>query len=511
MKRLVGTVLALLVGTCAFVRDARSDTQDAARRIAEFVIGHDYSAARKALAAVGDMHPRLALERARLQMYEQDCDGAVDVLTRPDVAPLEESLALVDIARGCARVVAQTVVETDEANGVEIRYQDEFDRSLTPVIVETVVKAREALTRDLQVSWPKPTRITVVRDLLSLAAMTGLPYESAKTTGTVAVAKWGRVTLLSPRASHHGYAWRDTVAHELTHLAVTRATLDLAPLWLQEGLAKRGETRWREAGLFDDKPPADAIIAKGAALKLDIPLDKLGPSIAMLPSADAAMVAFAEVTSFVRFLAGQTADTGGITKLLAELRSKKSVGEALVSATGADLATWENRWRATLGSKPSAGLSALFGLGPPPPDAKETRDRSRLAELFLRRGKPKAAQYELSKLKKGSFEEDPHMRSLRARVGEANADIEVAFASVAEPREVAASFGPYWALRGRISRARGDASTAAASFDECFSQDPLSVECACEGADEGAKPTETGRIPVCDAARARHEPVVGGD
>ena len=49
--------------------------------------------------------------------------------------------------------------------------------------------------------------------------MTGLPYESAKTTGTVAVAKWGRVTLLSPRASPHGYAWRDTMAHELTHLA----------------------------------------------------------------------------------------------------------------------------------------------------------------------------------------------------------------------------------------------------------------------------------------------------
>ena len=131
--------------------------------------------------------------------------------------------------------------------------------------------------------------------------MTGLPYKSAQTTGTVAVAKWGRVTLLSPRASPHGYAWRDTLAHELTHLAVTRASRDQAPLWLQEGVAKREEVRWRAPGPFDERPSPDAIVQRGLELNLGLPLDKLGPSIAMLPSADAAMVAFAEVTSFVRF------------------------------------------------------------------------------------------------------------------------------------------------------------------------------------------------------------------
>ena len=163
-----------------------------------------------------------------------------------------------DIARGCARVTAATVVDKDDAHDVEVRYQDEADRALTPLIVETVVKARDALTRDLGVTWPKPTRITVVRDLMSLSAMTGLPQSSAQTTGTVAVAKWGRVTLLSPRASQHGYPWRDTIAHELTHLAVTRATIDRAPFWLQEGVAKREEMRWREPGPFDDRPSPDA-------------------------------------------------------------------------------------------------------------------------------------------------------------------------------------------------------------------------------------------------------------
>src|SRR5439155_4149926 len=219
------------------------------------------------------------------------------------------------------------------------------DRALTPLVMETVVKAREALTRDLGVSWPKPTRIIIVRDLLSLSAMTGLPYKSAQTTGTVAVAKWGRVTLLSPRASHHGYGWRDTIAHELTHLAVTRATQDRAPLWLQEGVAKREEVRWREPGPFDDRPTPDAVVLRGIELKLDLALDKLGPSIAMLPSADAAMVAFAEVTSFVRYYAS-TASPDALPRILLALRNRKSPDAALAEVTGADLKGWDARWRA---------------------------------------------------------------------------------------------------------------------------------------------------------------------
>ena len=303
------------------------------------------------------------MESGRLALYESDCDAALVTLARTEVAKTDEGAALGDIARGCVRVTAATVVEEDAANAVQVRYQDDADRALFPLIVETVVKAREALTRDLGVTWPKPTRITVVRDLKSLSAMTGSPERAAETTGTVAVAKWGRVTLLSPRAAHHGYPWRDTVAHELTHLAVTRATVDRAPLWLQEGVAKREEQRWRAPGPFDDRPQVDSIVAKGIEMKLDLPLDKLGPSIAMLPSSEAAMVAFAEVTSFVRYYADQGGD-GALPKLLGLLRAKKSPDDALREASGADLHGWDVKWRANLASKPHDALPAMLGLAP---------------------------------------------------------------------------------------------------------------------------------------------------
>src|ERR1700691_2498743 len=103
-------------------------------------------------------------------------------------------MSLVDVLRGWVRVTAATVVDKDDEHAVEVRYQDDSDRALTPLIVETVVRARDALTRDLGATWPKPTRITVVRDLMSLSAMTGLPQKDAQTTRTVAVARWRRVS-----------------------------------------------------------------------------------------------------------------------------------------------------------------------------------------------------------------------------------------------------------------------------------------------------------------------------
>ena len=157
------------------------------------------------------------------------------------------------------------------------------------------------MARDLKVELPRPLRIELVRDLFTLAAMTGLPESAAQTTGTVAVAKWGRVTMITPRAIPHGYPWADTLAHEMAHLAQTQASGDRAPLWLQEGVAKRQETRWRERRAFDDFPAADSVAAIGLDKGLGRPIDKLGASIAMLPTAEQAMVAFAEVSSFVRF------------------------------------------------------------------------------------------------------------------------------------------------------------------------------------------------------------------
>ena len=146
----------------------------------------------------------IAIERARLAIYEGDYDGASAIAARPEVARTDAGAELLAIATGCARATAGALTETDVARGVTIRLQDESDRPLAPFLIDVAVAAREAMARDLKVELPRPLRIELVRDLFTLAAMTGLPESAAQTTGTVAVAKWGRVTMISPRASHTG-------------------------------------------------------------------------------------------------------------------------------------------------------------------------------------------------------------------------------------------------------------------------------------------------------------------
>jgi hypothetical protein len=491
----------------AVVAPAHSFDQGPARRAQALTAGLDYEQARAELEAAED-DPLNALERARLAIYELDCDGAAVILGRPELQKSE----LADIARGCQRVTAALAIDRDEEQGIEVRWQDEHDRALAPLLFETVTKARDALSRDLGVDWPRPTRIVVVRDLLSLSAMTGLPYKSAQTTGTVAVAKWGRVTLLSPRASRDGYPWRDTLAHELTHLAVTRGSRDRAPLWLQEGIAKREEVRWRPGGPYDDRPSAEAILSRALEQSATFLLDKLGPSIAMLPSADAAMVAFAEVTSFVRFYA-QTLGDEALPKLLFELKTGKGPDEALVAATGKDLHAWEGKWRAYLSSRPREPLPPLWlgsesRRGTAGAALRDARDRSRLAELLLARGHAAQALDELGALGAASITQpsDPGSCALRARALEAAGRRSESEPLVADPALVVSSYGPWWALRGRAKRAQGEQSAAMASFLEALATDPFAPEAACEcksGAACGAEPPDDpAKAPLCDAARA---------
>jgi hypothetical protein len=512
MKRAALLVTVTLLATGVWEpAPARAGALDShAARALELTSGLDFAEAHKELSLGNPDDPNIVIESGRLALYESDCDLALVLLNRPDVARTEEGASLSDIARGCARVTAATVVDKDEAHAIEVRYQDESDRALTPLIVATVTAARDTLSRDLGVSWPKPTRITVVRDLISLSAMTGLPQKDAQTTGTVAVAKWGRVTLLSPRASRHGYSWRDTIAHELTHLAVTRMTVDRAPLWLQEGVAKREEIRWRDPGPFDDRPSPDAIVSKGIELKLDLPLDKLGPSIAMLPSADAAMVAFAEVTSFVHYMAEQS-KPDMLPKLFAALRSGANSEHALQQATGATLKDWDAQWRTYLAGKPRTDLPAVFGLGPSHSDVdlREISGRARLAELLLGRDHAKEAMKEVERVATPAALEDPSLRYLRGRIFEALEEKEEGMDSLGDPKDLASSYGPWWAIRGRFAREHGDESLAGSSFFQAVATDPLEVEAACETLDGASVGKPPPFAELCAAARERNEPGIG--
>jgi hypothetical protein len=297
----------------------------------------------RAIELLGGLNPELAaFTRARVAMYRGDCEAAMRELQRTDPTD-DRSLRLLVTATRCHGAMSGAERISDGEHQVEVRVQDAADRVLVPRILDVATQTRQALVRELGVELPSPLRIDVVRDHFSLSALTGLPLKAAETTGTVGIARFGRVILLTPRAATHGYPWEDTLAHELTHVAVSQASADRAPLWIQEGLAKRYEASWRTPFVFERPIVADAVARTAMASGNGVGIDAIGPSVAMLPSANAARIAFAEVRSFMDFWVRENG-AAGLRLLLAEMR-QNSPDVALESTTGYPLVVWIERWK----------------------------------------------------------------------------------------------------------------------------------------------------------------------
>jgi len=471
---------------------------DRARRAREATIELDVKAARAILEGADPMDTALTLERARLRLYEADCDGAVELLSRPDLTNRPEAVELGDVARGCARATAATVVVEDAEKGVIVRLQDDDDRALVPMLVDVAAKARAMLGRELGVELPLPLHIDLVRDQFSLAAITGLPEEAAKTTGTVAVAKWGRVTMISPRASSYGYAWLDTLAHELTHLALSRGTRDKAPLWLQEGVAKRQEQRWRDKEPLDEVPPIDAVAAIGIDKGLGVELDKIGPSIAMLPTAEQAQVAFAEVESFVRFWAHEAGDDAlpQLVMRLKTIENSGDVGRAIGEVSNADFLTWIKRWKAHLATV-ARDLPEDLEPGSLPKGMKDLTRRVRLGELLQQRGHSKAASIERSRAHL-LIPYDPSVRCHLVESLLAMNDKQNAAQLVERIEDVHHSYGRWYSLNGLLHPNESDPDKP---FRLGLMLDPLEPGVACEEKLAPELPKDPLRAAICEAAR----------
>ncbi len=438
----------------------------------------------------------VAMELARLALYRGDCDRSLAILERPYLEEQDDHAGLLGVAKGCARATAGTLIRRDDERGIVVRFQDDDDIALFPIIADAAVAQRDMLARELGTRLPDPMWIDVVRDQFSLAAMTGLPEEAAKTTGTVAVAKWGRVTMLSPRSSTRGYPWLDTLCHELTHLVLSQATRDRAPLWLQEGVAKRQETRWRKPTPFDGIPSPDAVAWGGIQKGLALPLDGLGPSIAMLPSPEQAMIAFAEVSSFVAYWVDNNG-AAALPKLLGELKSmlpNSSVSDAIATVSQATLSEWDQRWRGHL-----AGLNPVLppalAPGTPFPEAAAVAKHRRLGELLLGRRHFHAAQHQLSTAQ-SLYAHDAGVRCMFADALRGQGKEAAAAKLFSRPTDIYHPSGRWWSLHAFFEAE--DALPNARLLG--LAHNPYDPPVSCHELPAGEFPNDPIHRAICEAA-----------
>src|SRR6202012_3200991 len=96
--------------------------------------------------------------------------------------------------------------------------------------------AWQTIGTDLGLQPADPIRVEILGAPADLARTSPLTQAEIETTGTIALSKYNKLMVVSPRATLFGYPWMDTLAHEYTHLLVSRISHDAVPVGVAEGL-----------------------------------------------------------------------------------------------------------------------------------------------------------------------------------------------------------------------------------------------------------------------------------
>ncbi|MFH0901335.1 MAG: tetratricopeptide repeat protein [Pseudomonadota bacterium] len=356
MGLFVGLFVGLGVAGPAFAEDATGRSQVgehllAARAIQEW----RFEDARAIMASIGSSKTSASRETRYLQADLAFLDGGyASALQILQGFESDSDPAAADLARELRRLVAATEELTRgfarrEVDHFVISFAPGKDELLADLAGDALEKAFREIGADLGFYPPGKVRVEILPAASDLARVSTLTEREIEATGTIALCKYGKIVMVSPRATVFGYPWLDTLAHEYAHYVVARATHDRAPVWLQEGLAKLEETRWRSApGAVGQSRTQAQLLAMALRKGRLVTFEQMHPSMARLPSQEAAAIAFAEVHVLASMLHAKVGYQG-IRSLLAMLRDGRGARRALTEVVGAS--SWqetEAKWKKQL-------------------------------------------------------------------------------------------------------------------------------------------------------------------
>jgi tetratricopeptide (TPR) repeat protein len=480
-----------------------------------------FSEAERALDQLRQNHPGQP-ETSYVEGYERFLSGAYpEAIAQLKAAgagvPAEE---LLHLAEGAATSIAGH--EERRSQHFVIRFPPE-DAVLADYALEALEAAASALGQDLGFVPPRLIPVDILRSPADLALVTSLTVEDVERTGTIAVSKWGRIMLTTPRAMRLGYSWLDSLSHELVHYAVAFLTHDRTPVWLQEGLAKFLEARWRRPPGLDLPLSMQHLLAKGLAGSRLISFEAMHPSMAKLPTSEDASLAFAEVATAIGLLHA----TGGapalrqVLTLVAEGADARLAVARAYGGSGA-WADFEKAWRAFMIAQHYKIIPGFEVLSPQyrkrsaiasrraPVEDEASQGRTgaerflRLGNMLLQRGRVRAAT---SEYEKGSKEAGSDAWVFSVKLGRsylALGEADRALAAVARVQGLHPEVPWPNLIAGQALLAKGDAAGAVAPLLASLAANPFDPSVHCSLA-EAYKKLPTDAIPAVRRQRAERD------
>jgi tetratricopeptide (TPR) repeat protein len=366
---------------------------------------HDLPCAQEIVAherAAGAGGSALDILEARVRFHEGRFEEAVTLYDKviESQGPDEHLQRSRDLAADTAEVT-KGLIETTR-DGVTVLHHPGADRVLVDGVLDCLTAARERIAPLLGGDPPVPVRVEIYPTGAAFVTASGLPAEAVQTTGVIAISKWHRLLITSPRALGRGYSWQDTIVHEWIHLVVSWHSRDQAPVWLQEGIAKSLDMLWRED---DYSLPTQAQSALAQGLRDDnfVTFEEMHPSMAFLPSAERTTLAYAQVATMTDFLREQKGPKA-LVEVLDLVRDGEDAKDAFAEVyNGGDFDAFEAQWRehiagldlvqAKLAALPVVldGAGEEFDADPVLSEREDLAGKARLGDLMALRGHHEAA------------------------------------------------------------------------------------------------------------------------
>jgi tetratricopeptide (TPR) repeat protein len=368
--------------------------------------------ARAAVEPLLEAHPddpAVALAAGVLRLHQQRYDEAVRLLERADAASKGMAGDWLDLARRDREVTRG--YQRFEGEHFVIFHPKGKDEVLVPYLLETLEAQRAALERVLGWVPPGKAAVEILEGPRELAKLSTLTEEEIKTSGTIAICKFNKLMVTSPKALLRGYDWLDTAAHEYVHFVITRRTRNQTPIWLHEGIAKWAETLWRGKGGESMSPWSAALLRDAARQGRLVTFAQMNPSMAKLPSQESAALAFGEVMAAVEWME-RRGGPRALERLLDLLAKGRPADEAVALALSEPFETFLAEWHRWMVTRPlpeggEHELRVMRFKGDPRhggthsewSDISDDRARgfARLGEVFRERGRWEAARQEYGK------------------------------------------------------------------------------------------------------------------
>ncbi len=463
----------------------------------------DTGCARRAVDEAGmadDSDPMVRTIAADVAFHEANYPLAYDLLSgavAAGAADRYERLALYE--RSMYATAGWTEVERGR---YRIRYRPGADAVLVEPAIEALERTDRFVTDLIGQPPPGSTVVELFPNGRSFVAASSLTKDDVSATGVVALSKWTRLLVTSPRALGRGYDWQSTLSHEYIHLVVATASYDKAPVWLQEAIAKYLDNRW-ETG--DDgwrlSPTDQSNLARALAEDDLVPFEEMHPSLAKIKvlaadgtidhaaSAQRSQTAYAQLSSLMAFVFERQGE-GVLREVMPEVAAGVDPRVALYKAGGFDsfqgmLTQWEGwiRQLDLIDAKLAQMPTVLDGgdeseLDPVLAQRRDLANYVRLGDLLRERERYRAALIEYDKALPEDDTEpmSPMLASRLAQTHISMSDLRAARVVLEESLEVYPEVARSWSVKALLERRSGRPRDAVDALERAVALDPFSID-----------------------------------